>query len=76
MISYNPLWKLLVDKGIQKSELRGLIGCNSNTIARMSRNEYVSMANIDAICFVLNCKISDIIEYVENGDPKDKPKKE
>lgn len=29
------------------------------------------MANIDAICFVLNCEISDIIEYIENGNPKD-----
>ncbi|WP_313584629.1 helix-turn-helix domain-containing protein [Lacrimispora sp.] len=76
MISYNPLWKLLVDKGIQKSELRSLIRCNSNTIARMARNEYVSMANIDALCFVFNCKVSDIIEYVEAGDPKEKPKTE
>jgi hypothetical protein len=37
----------------------------------MSKNQYVSMANIDAICFVLNCEISDIIEYIENGNPKD-----
>lgn len=76
MISYNPLWKLLVDKGLQKQDLQQLIGCNSNTISKMSKNEYVSMANIDAICFVLNCKISDIIEYIENGNPKEKPKKE
>ena len=34
----------------------------------MAKNEYVSMANIDAICFVLNCKISDVIEYIENGN--------
>ncbi|MDR1549546.1 MAG: helix-turn-helix transcriptional regulator [Hungatella sp.] len=71
MISYNPLWKLLVDKGLHKQDLRSLIGCSSNTISKMSKNQYVSMANIDAICFVLNCEISDIIEYIENGNPKD-----
>lgn len=71
MISYNPLWKLLVDKGLQKQDLRNLIGCSTNTISKMSKNQYVSMANIDAICFVLNCKVSDIIEYIENGNPKE-----
>ena len=76
MISYNPLWKLLIDRGLQKQDLQQLIGCNSNTISKMSKNEYISMANIDAICFVLNCKVSDVIEYVENGNPKKIPKKE
>ena len=41
----------------------------------MSKNEYVSMANIDAICFVLNCKVSDVIEYIENGNPKENTEK-
>jgi len=76
MISYNPLWKMLIDKGIKKQDLQTLIGCNSNTISKMSKNEYVSMANIDAICFVLKCKVSDIIEYIEDGNPKEKPKTE
>ena len=76
MISYKPLWTLLIDKGLQKQDLQRLIGCNSNTISKMSKNEYVSMANIDAICFVLNCKVSDVIEYVENGNPKENTEKE
>lgn len=71
MISYNPLWKLLVDKGLQKQDLQRLIGCSSNTISKMSSNQYVSMANIDAICFVLKCEISDVVEYIENGNPKE-----
>lgn len=70
MLSYNPLWKLLVDKGLQKQDLQKLIGCSPTTISKMGKNEYVSMVNIDAICFVLNCNVSDIIEYIENGDPK------
>ncbi len=37
MISYNPLWKLLVDKGLHKQDLRSLIGCSSNTISKMSK---------------------------------------
>jgi putative transcriptional regulator len=75
VISYNPLWKLLIDRGLQKQDLQRLIGCNSNTISKMAKNEYVSMANIDAICFVLNCKISDVIEYIENGNPKENTEK-
>lgn len=70
MISYKPLWKLLIDRNMTKKDLQMLIKCNSNTISKMSKNEYVSMANIDMMCFVLNCKISDIIEYIEDGDPK------
>lgn len=72
MISYKPLWRMLVDKELQKQDLQQLIGCSSNTISKMAKNEYVSMANIDAICYVLNCQISDIIEYVDSGDPKKK----
>lgn len=70
MISYKPLWKLLIDRNMTKRDLQLLIKCNSNTIAKMSKNEYISMANIDMMCFVLNCKISDIIEYIEDGNPK------
>lgn len=76
MITYNPLWKLLVDKGLNKQDLQELIGCSPTTIAKMGRNEYVSMVNIDAICFVLNCTISDIIEYEENGNPKENYRKQ
>lgn len=74
MISYNPLWKLLIDRNIDKKELQTLIGCNGNTISKMNKNEYISMANLDMICFVLKCDIQDIIQYEESGNPKKIPK--
>lgn len=76
MISYNPLWKMLIDRNLKKKDLQHLIGCNSNTISKMAKNEYISMANIDTICFVLNCQITDVIEYIENGNPKENTENE
>ncbi|MDN4093552.1 helix-turn-helix transcriptional regulator [Brevibacillus agri] len=62
--TYNPLWKLLIDKGMKKEDLRQAIGISSSTIAKMSKGEYVSMEVIDRICAYFNCKIEDVIEYV------------
>lgn len=62
MISYNPLWKTLIEKGIKKTELRDMAGFSSGTLARMGKGQYVEMKHIDKICQVLDCEISDVIE--------------
>lgn len=64
MISYNPLWKLLIDLGKKKTDL--LLDCNlnKNTLADMGKNKYVSLKSIEKICKAYNCNISDIIEYI------------
>lgn len=62
MISYNPLWKTLIDRGIKKTDLRDMAGFSSGTLARMGKNQYIEMKHIDRICQVLHCEISDIIE--------------
>lgn len=64
MISYNPLWKLLIDLNKNKSDLR--LDCNltKGTIADMGKNKYVSLQSIERICKAYNCNISDIIEYI------------
>lgn len=67
MFSYNPLWKTLIDKGINKTKLQNLIKCSSSTITIMGKNQYVSMDVLDRICNVLDCNIDNVIEHVKEG---------
>lgn len=60
-ICYNKLFKLLIDKGIKKTELRKLTGISPNTLTKLSNNEFVSMEVLVKICRVLNCDIGDIV---------------
>ena len=62
MISYKPLWKTLIEKGINKTELRNMAGFSSGTLARMGKDQYIELKHIDKICHVWNCEISDVIE--------------
>lgn len=64
-ISYNKLWKLLVDKNMSKVELRDLIGMGPNTLAKLSKNEKVSLDVLERICEKLNCNFCDIIDYIK-----------
>lgn len=64
--SYNPLWKLLIDKGIKKTELRDMISMGTGTLAKLSKNEPVSMDIIEKICLVLDCRIEDVVEIKAN----------
>ena len=63
-ISYNKLWKLLIDKGMKKKDLRDGVEMSSNTLAKMGRNEYVAMDVLVRICEFLDCNIGDIVEVV------------
>ena len=63
MFSYKPLLKLLVDKNMTKTQLREQLGISMATLAKISKNEYVSMKVLDDICSLLNCKIEDVIEH-------------
>lgn len=64
-ISYNKLWKLIIDRGINKSELRALTGIGTNTLAKLSKNQPVSMEVLLKICSRLDCDISDICEFIK-----------
>jgi DNA (cytosine-5)-methyltransferase 1 len=72
-ISYNKLWKLLIDRRIKKTDLRELAGISTNVIARMGKDEPVSMESLAKICITLNCDIADIVEI--NGSTKVEEKK-
>lgn len=61
--SYNKLWKILIDKKMTKVELTKAIGISSSTMAKMGKDENVSLEVIDKICAYLNCDINDILEY-------------
>ena len=61
-ISYNKLWKLLIDKGITKTELRKMSGVSTNIIAKLGRGESVTTDTLSKICIALECDISDIVE--------------
>lgn len=62
MITYDKLWKLLIDKKMTKTELREKVGFSTNTLAKLSKNESVTVATLEKICLFLDCKIEDIIE--------------
>ena len=66
-VSYNKLWHLLLDKDMTKTELRSLAGVSTNVIAKMGRNESISMDSLTKICTALHCDFADVVEmsYVE-----------
>lgn len=62
MISYKPLFRLLLEKDMTKTQLRTAVGFSSTTLAKLSKGEYISLETIENICKYLNCKIEDVIE--------------
>ena len=62
MISYKPLFRLLLERDMTKTQLREAVGFSSATLAKMSKSEYISLETIENICKYLNCKIEDVIE--------------
>lgn len=62
---YNPLWKQLIDKKMNKEQLRKGINTSPATIAKMGKDEFVSMKVLDDICTFLNCTIDQVIEHTK-----------
>lgn len=67
-LSYNKLWKLLIDKNIKKLELRDMAAISNNTLAKLGKNEPVAMTVLEKICSALNCNIGDIVDYVPDQE--------
>lgn len=63
MFSYNKLWKILIDKNMNKIQLRDAVGITPATLAKLSKNEAVSMKVLARICKELDCNIGDIVDY-------------
>ena len=64
-VQYNRLWKLLIDKKMKKSALTELADVSSSTIAKLNRDEYVSLEVFERICRALRCDIGDVVELTE-----------
>lgn len=67
-VTYKKLWKLLKEKNMKKIELQRRAGISGNILARMGKDEYISMESVEKICYVLNCRIDDILEFIPEGD--------
>lgn len=61
-ISYNGLWKILIDNGMKKGDLKRRTGISSGTIAKMTNGEAVTLTVLEKICNELNCDIGDLVE--------------
>ena len=71
-VSYNKLWKMLIDKGMKRTELRDAVDMSTNTLAKLGKNDYISLELLDRICTYLQCDIVDVMEFVPSkyDDPK------
>ena len=65
-ISYNKLWKLLVDKKMSKADLRKAAGIAPNTMTRLRRDEEVTLSVLNRICVVLDVNIGDVMEFTND----------
>ena len=67
-VNYNKLWKLLIDKGMNKTDLRVKTGLSTSTLAKMSNNEVVSMDVVLRICEILECNVGDVMDATKKED--------
>ena len=64
-ISYKPLWHLLVEKEMNKENLKKVANITSNIVSRMSKDAYVNLESIEKICLAMDCKIEDVVEITK-----------
>lgn len=64
-VSYDKLWKLLIDRKMNRTDLKKEAGISFNVLAKMGKNEYVSMESLKKICQTLSCNIGDIMDFVD-----------
>ena len=61
-MNYNKLWKILIDKGMTRTQLRQAAGISTNVLAKMGKGEVVSMESLLKVAEVLDCEIGEIVE--------------
>ena len=69
-ICYKKLWKLLIDRDMQKKDLRIAAGLSTNVITKLGKNQNVSTEVLGKICKVLDCQITDIMEFLDDDQTK------
>ena len=68
IISYNKMWKLLIDKNMKRKDLKEKAEVSQNVMARLSKNQAVTMDTMGKICKVLQCDIGDVMEFIPEED--------
>lgn len=63
-VNYNKLWKLLIDKGMTKTQMRLQADISTTTLAKLGKNETVSMDVLLKICKLLDCNVGDIMDVI------------
>lgn len=66
IISYKPLWHLMLDKNMKKIELRELARLSTTTLAKLGKDEPVNLDMLLRICNVFHCRIEDVVEFMED----------
>lgn len=66
-VSYNRLWKLLIDKNMSVAEMRRAADIAPNTVTRMKKDQEVTMSVLERICAALDADFGDIVEYVRDA---------
>lgn len=69
-VNYNGLWKMLIDKGMKRSDLITKARISGNILAKLGKNEYVSMETLEKLCSCLNCDVGDIVSLNSMEDTK------
>lgn len=65
-VCYDKLWKILIDKKMNRTDLKDMSGISFNVLAKMGKGETVSLESLHKICKTLNCDIGDIMEFADN----------
>jgi len=67
-ISFKPLWKLLIDRGMKKTDLLKSAGLSPPTLAKLTKNKPIDSRTLEKICAALQCQPGDVIEYVSDKE--------
>lgn len=68
LISYNKLWKRMIDQNLNKTQLKEKAGISTNAVAKLGKNEAVSMDTIEKVCRALHCNIGDVMEFIDEEE--------
>ncbi len=68
VVDYSGLWKLLIDKKMNKSQLKEAAHISTNAVAKLGRGESVSLETLGKICSALQCNIADIMKFIPEND--------
>lgn len=63
-VSYKPLWKLLIDRGLKKKDLCSMAGISPASCTKMGKNGHVTTETLTKVCSALGCQIDDVIEFI------------